>query len=154
MASTTRESWLASAQTFEADWWRTHWNDGRDPVPESRAIMERLGYGQDSFAGLRVLDVGCGPTRRLAWLRGMAQLDAIEPLAVKYDSLGDGTALSDYREVYAVPAEVAVPGLRNKYDFAFAINSLDHCYDLGASLDAIRSYLVLGGEGDAVDGLR
>lgn len=147
MDRTSIFSWSGVAQEFEMAWWRDHPEMIRPEVTAvlSELILRRLGYAQDSFAHKEILDVGCGPTRRLQWLQGVAGIDAIEPLREFYTALTRGAALVDYREVFCEPVESLMPDLIERYQFIFAINSLDHVYDLRVALRNIRMYLVPGG---------
>jgi SAM-dependent methyltransferase len=143
---TAKESWHEQAQAFERHWWESSVITPRDPVPVSKAIMERWGYAQDRFKGMNVLDVGCGPTQRLSWLTGVGWLAAIEPLAATYRNL-PGSPMKPYESVWAVPVETYIEPMVGWADFIFSINSLDHCFDLPLALSNLYFYCKTGGSG-------
>jgi SAM-dependent methyltransferase len=132
---------FAAAQSAELDWWRNK------PLAEAytEALWRRLGFARTQFRGLRVMDLGCGPTLHAAWFEGLAELIAVDPLAEQYRAEVPWHRLDRASRVVAQPAERLVKGVELQLDVVLSINALDHAYDLAASIWNVAEYLKPGG---------
>ena len=136
--TTMIEKWQ-KAQALEAEHWLKSIGSGNGDdvaLSEEKAspgyeevsakIMRRLGFNQDDFAGKVLLDIGAGPTSRIAWLNADLKI-AIDPLYDAYKGIG-WAQLGAYDVWHSSPAEEQLP-LAQFVDGVFCINCLDHCYE-------------------------
>jgi SAM-dependent methyltransferase len=112
---------------------------------QTRKYIEDLGLSADSFVGLRVLDVGCGPYPNLLAFRG-CERHGIDPLAEsKYRQAGfpiaEWQALQKY---HCAPAE-RMPFRDAIFDTVIAVNAIDHVDNFGEVAQEIRRVLRPGG---------
>lgn len=111
-------------------------------LERSRLLFEGLGV-DCRMSGKRILDIGSGPVLRTSIFVGRNQVVALDPLIHEYM----GLPFCDVQSVehYDLPAEELVPQLVNRFDIAFCLNVLDHCYQPRAVLKRAGEYLKRGG---------
>lgn len=93
-----------------------------------------------------LLDVGCGPTGRLAGLakhKGSGTWIAMDPLLDHYAAMPEAN-LAGYDMLLSMPCEQKA--IIGPVDVVTSINALDHGYDLGLALQNIYGYLRPGGK--------
>jgi SAM-dependent methyltransferase len=135
--------WHGISQPFELGCWTMFFeNEVKAYAEESEWMMRRFNFEKQAFKNQTVVDIGCGPTGRLTWLEG--SFIAIEPLAGHYRQM-PWAHLEKYHKIYEQPAEIPIAELVGAVDMIFAINSLDHAFDLEAILGNMFSYLKPGG---------
>lgn len=132
------EQWRDVAQAGELQWWINKASGDRDAYTEG--LWCRLGFDRAGFDGLRVMDVGCGPTVQSRWFHG-ADIVALEPLADSYMQNVPWHNLGCAKAVYSVPAEQMVEEERGKIDVVLSINALDHAHDFYDVIKNISAYL-------------
>lgn len=138
-----RQRWLNEAQPWEQNFWCEYQPmDTGALISQSQAIWERFGFSQDEFAGKEVLDIGCGPTARVAWLKGV--FIGMDPLAVFYEQ-SPAARMERYALLYNWEAERRLPGWVGRFDAVLSLNALDHGYDFPLCLSNIHEYLKPGG---------
>jgi SAM-dependent methyltransferase len=139
------QQWKTHAVAAERDWWRGHQPPhGPDTLRLSQLLAERFGLSQDTFAGLALLDVGCGPTGLLSWFDRPALAAAIDPLADEYRQRYPAT-VAWYHELHTHPAEKYLPLHAGRYDWIVSFNALDHGYSISRSIANLARYLKPGG---------
>jgi ubiquinone/menaquinone biosynthesis C-methylase UbiE len=91
------------------------------------------------FAGMRLLDVGCGPIPR-ARVFQQCQLYALDPLLNLYREAG--FPLEHYKDVTFVGAGAeAIPFEDNFFDAVISVNAIDHVDDFTAAAGEIARVL-------------
>lgn len=94
-----------------------------------------------SFAGLVVIDIGCGPRGSLCWITGARLCIGVDPLADAYRELG----IADQPMSYVGAAAERLPLKDASIDVVITINALDHVDDIHAAFREIRRVLRPGG---------
>lgn len=104
-----------------------------------------LGLHPDAFHGMRVLDVGCGPTPSMLAFRG-AELHGIDPLIDGYASVGFPIAAWSEQgyNYHCAPAE-EMPFADDAFDAVVSVNAIDHVNDFAATAAEIVRVLRPGG---------
>lgn len=139
------------AQEGEWDYWRTHESrpdragetSRRCPLDMSYILMSRFGFAPWAFCNQTIIDVGCGPTARLACFGG-ARIIGIDPLVEQYRTLPGGL-LMGYHRLFATPAETLIQELIGAADLVASINCLDHCREAAAVVANLAAYAKPGG---------
>jgi ubiquinone/menaquinone biosynthesis C-methylase UbiE len=103
--------------------------------------VKEFNLNMDSFAGKRLLDIGCGPTGSLEWANNAAERIGVDPLAKEYLWLGAWKQKMKYLPVSAEE----LPFADEHFDFIFSFNALDHVEDLEASCKEISRVLAPDG---------
>ncbi|MEM9470956.1 MAG: class I SAM-dependent methyltransferase [Pseudomonadota bacterium] len=106
-----------------------------------RCYTELFGIDRASYAGQRLLDVGCGPLNSLDWADDAADCVGVDPLADKYAALGEP---SKHMRVHACTAE-ELPFDDASFDTVSSFNSLDHVDDYQKALSEMRRVCRPGG---------
>lgn len=146
MLKTSKNNWEFLAQRWELGYWAKAFAKSQgnwSHIENSAKIWKALEFPQDIFKDKYVLDVGCGPTGRLAWFdghKGNGQIQAMDPLLDEYKCY-HWAKLSVYDELIPIPAEEFKEELADKFDWVVSLNALDHGYDLKLSLQNIYKYL-------------
>lgn len=106
-----------------------------------RREITHFGKTWDCFAGLRVLDVGCGPFGLIHFIDHAAERIRIDPLLPSYEQKlpVNGTHLS----VSAVAESLPLPD--RCVDLIICFNALDHMRDPETALSEIDRVLRAGG---------
>jgi SAM-dependent methyltransferase len=100
-----------------------------------------FGLDRSFYAGLRVLDIGCGPRGSLEWADMASERVGLDPLADDYRALGiDRHAMS-----YVAAGAEAIPFADAHFDVVSALNALDHVDDLDATVAEITRVTRSGG---------
>lgn len=134
------KTWLDDMRTRIA--WR--FDNGRDIYHDASTVASMLNKDQASaFAGMRILDLGCGNGGLLAKLKaaGAATVVGVEPspggrkeAEAKGVTAYDGTAED-------LPHNIE----RNSFDLVIMQHVLEHCKDLHRTLANVKSLLKPGG---------
>jgi SAM-dependent methyltransferase len=101
-----------------------------------------LGVGPDSFAGLRVVDVGCGPTSGLIGFTGCEKF-GVDHLVDAYREIGFPLDRHGIAYRNARLEATGLPG--GSFDRVLCVNALDHVDDLYRSMREIARLLKRGG---------
>ena len=102
---------------------------------------EHFGLSLGDYAGIRVLDIGCGPRGSLDWARDAAERVGLDPLADDYRRLRpDGYLM----EMVASGSE-DIPYADGHFDIVCSFNSLDHVDDLDETISEIKRVVCPGG---------
>jgi SAM-dependent methyltransferase len=123
--------WL-NAQRLELE----HWQSAIAMPVHSRAaltnaavvsyvIWTRFGVCLADCIGGTIIDIGCGPTGRIACFGGAKKI-GIDPLADEYRKLAP-VLMNDYAAIYQARAEEFLPCLAESAYLVACINCLDHC---------------------------
>ncbi len=144
MESVSKQRWT-EAQQHELEFWQTRLGTGpyRDlDLPaywaEQLALFGTYGRG---FAGLRVVDIGCGPVGLIHFVEGAAERVQIDPLLDRYENrlrLPE-PQLSLVGEAERLPLAAA------SVDAAICFNALDHMRDPDAALRELVRVVRPGG---------
>jgi ubiquinone/menaquinone biosynthesis C-methylase UbiE len=103
---------------------------------------KEFGFDNTFFNGLRLLDVGCGPSGSLEWADNALERIGVDPLANDYLKLG----ASKHKMKYVNACCEALPFEDEYFDVVFSFNALDHVDDLGKSVKEITRVLKPGGK--------
>ncbi len=101
-----------------------------------------LGVDADSFAGQRILDVGCGPHGALSLFHAHTKI-GVDPLANRYHR-AFGVASDDDTLYLSCPSE-RIPLTDGALDVVISRNALDHVDDFGQTIAEIHRVLKPGG---------
>jgi SAM-dependent methyltransferase len=149
------EAWFVDGTT---DWWGL-----APPTPEqkvnisdlwvSNAVMttttlrptytERLGLERDSFAGKRVLEIGCGPMAPILQFTN-CERHGVDPLVNLY--MAAGWPLFDYDAKFVNTGGESLPYPDGYFDAVIAVNALDHVDDFEQVASEMQRVLRAGGE--------
>ena len=123
-----------------------YWRGVTRPIRSDRAGLEHerahyehfftsfFGLTRGDYAGLALLDIGCGPCGSLEWAVGARERVGLDPLAEEYRAL----SRDDQKMTYcAAPAE-AIPFGDRHFDVVSAFNCLDHVDDVEAAVREIK----------------
>ncbi len=111
------------------------------PLDGQSLFCERFDLEPGFYAGLRMLDVGCGPRGSLEWAEMAAERVGLDPLAERYRELGTGRHAMRYE---AGGAE-EMPFEDGHFDVVSTLNSLDHVDNLEAAVAEITRVTASGG---------
>ena len=100
-----------------------------------------FGLTADSYRGLRVLDVGCGPRGSLEWATEALERVGIDSLVPEYLKLG----ADKHKMTYVHASAERIPFADGHFDIVCSFNSLDHVDRLDDSLAEIHRVLKSGG---------
>ena len=78
-------------QKCEMDWWRTKYaaEGGKLKNDHYEAIYTKyFDVSSDVYAGMKVLDLGCGPRGSVEWMTNAKARVCVDPLADQYGGLG------------------------------------------------------------------
>ena len=95
----------------------------------------------DSYAGKRILDIGCGPLGSLEWADNALERVGLDPLAQKYRRLGT----SRHKMAYVSAPSERIPFEDGHFDVVSSFNSLDHVANVAETIDEITRVLKRGG---------
>lgn len=145
------DKWQRSQQ-MELEHWReqfpapiTEPGSVADAAVRAYAIWTGFGVPLCDCIGATLIDIGCGPTARMACFGG-ATIIGIDPLIESYRRLVP--ALMDtYDRLYANEAEDLIEELEGTAYLVACINCLDHCHDPPAVLSNMLRYTQPGGIG-------
>jgi len=98
---------------------------------------EHFNIEKDYYKNKNILDIGCGPRGSLEWADGAGNRVGLDPLALKYRSLGTGSQKMDY--INAVSEYI--PFKSNSFDVVTSFNSLDHVDNLDKTVKEIKRIL-------------
>ncbi len=138
------------AQELELGYWIKGFDTSRTQPnvtsEHSRLIWERQGVAPGDWAGKAILDVGCGPTARLACFFEVADVDGLDPLLADYRRI-EGVDLWGYRNLMPIKAEGKHRGIVEWYDVVACMNVLDHCESPSFVVNNMLAYCKPGGIG-------
>lgn len=104
-------------------------------------FTDAVGLDGEFFRGKRILDVGCGPRRELAWAEHAESRVGLDPLADRYrDLLDDDVGM---RLVAGVGERMPFPD--ESFDVISSLNSLDHVDDVALVASEVKRVLAPGG---------
>jgi len=118
----------AEEGTFHASWYRHFYT-------------EHFGLGVEDYAGLRVLDIGCGPRGSLDWAENAAERIGLDPLADDYRKLSSEA----YQMEMIASGSESIPFANEHFDIVASFNSLDHVDDLDKTISEIKRVVCPGG---------
>lgn len=149
---------LAAKERAELEYWiglsRQLTNDCATPAQCRRALLDvcqektfpryldSLDLHADSLAGLRVLDLGCGPHGGLIGFRGCERWGA-DHLIAEYRAIGYPLAAHGIR--YVQCKSEALPFPEGSFDAVLCVNALDHVDDVDLTFREIGRVLAPGG---------
>lgn len=126
-------------------WRRANVDHGGDLRPShghyAHFYTEHFGLTMQSYAGKRVLDIGCGPAGSLEWADMVEERVGLDPLADAYRTMHPFPHKMRY---VAAPSE-AIPYPDGHFDVVCSFNSLDHVDHLGRTIAEIKRVLAVGG---------
>jgi SAM-dependent methyltransferase len=133
------------AQKQECDFWR-RWRQlpvykGFDLEKYWAGECRRFGLAPNFFAGLRVLDVGCGPVGLVHFLPEAAARIRLDPLLLDYN---ERLPLPEPQLSLAAEAE-RLPLAGGSVDACICFNAIDHMREPEAALAEIQRVLRPGG---------
>ena len=102
---------------------------------------EHFGLGVEDYAGLRVLDIGCGPRGSLEWAENAAERIGLDPLADDYRKLRP----EGYQMEMIASGSESIPFADGHFDIVASFNSLDHVDDLDETISEIKRVVCPGG---------
>jgi SAM-dependent methyltransferase len=108
-----------------------------------RDYLKRLALPPDSFAGKRVLDVGCGPLAPSQQFTG-AQHHLADPLLDQY--VASGWPMTEYGMTLTRAGCEKMPYPDAFFDVMMSMNALDHVDDFHAGAAEMQRILKPGGE--------
>ena len=127
----------------ELSFWRRTLRAGQpaDNTHYAHFFTTFFGLTPADYAGMRVLDVGCGPRGSLEWASGVRRRIGLDPLARDYRAFGTAR----HAMGYVSASSAAMPLADRAFDIVASFNSLDHVDDLRGTLDEIERVLAPGG---------
>lgn len=145
---TDKQTWETYAQLWELGYWANAFKNNHETKERfaefSTDICKNLLLTEALIKNQRLLDVGCGPTGRLASLvkyKGeKGYWAAIDPLLEHYQGFAE-VSLDGYDKLLSVPCEELQPDLVNSFDIVVSLNALDHGYDFKKCISNIFQYL-------------
>ncbi len=129
---------------YELHYWKTLINDTPEAASNDHfesCHTELFSIDRASYAGQRLLDIGCGPLNSLDWAHDAADCVGVDPLADKYAKLGEP---SKRMRFFACTAE-ELPFDDASFDTVSSFNSLDHVDDYQKALSEMRRVCCPGG---------
>ena len=118
----------AEEGTFHASWY-------------GHFYTEHFGLGVEDYAGLSVLDIGCGPRGSLDWAENTAERIGLDPLADDYRKLRP----EGYQMEMIAAGSESIPFADGYFDIVASFNSLDHVDDLDETISEIKRVVCPGG---------
>jgi 2-polyprenyl-3-methyl-5-hydroxy-6-metoxy-1,4-benzoquinol methylase len=109
-------------------------------MEETRLLFESFGFKPTDYENKLICDLGAGSRMRGKFFLNARQI-IIEPMAEKCINEIQWCDFSDAEKVFSVPAEKEIIELKNKCDFLFSVNVLDHCFDFEKIIKNISSYM-------------
>jgi SAM-dependent methyltransferase len=123
-----------------------YWQGVTAPIRDDRSGLEHerahyrhffttfFGLAEADYAGLRLLDVGCGPCGSLEWADTARERVGLDPLADRYRALSaDRQAMT-----YCAASSEAIPYPDRYFDSVSVFNSLDHVDDVAGTIAEIK----------------
>jgi SAM-dependent methyltransferase len=87
-----------------------------------------------SYAGKRILDIGCGPRGSLEWADMAAERVGLDPLVPEYLKMG----ADRHKMTYLAASSDAIPFPSQYFDVVCAFNSLDHVANLEKTITEVK----------------
>jgi ubiquinone/menaquinone biosynthesis C-methylase UbiE len=87
-----------------------------------------------SYAGKRILDIGCGPRGSMEWADMAAERIGLDPLVPMYLTMG----ADRHKMTYIAASSDAIPFPAEYFDVVCAFNSLDHVAHLEKTVAEIK----------------
>ena len=100
-----------------------------------------FGLTVNSYAGKRILDIGCGPRGSLEWAETANQRVGLDPLADEYLKIG----ADQHAMEYVSEKSEQMPFDDGSFDIVCAFNSLDHVEDVLETISEIKRVTTNGG---------
>lgn len=136
-----KEMELTFHKSGRGDWrWNERWDEAKSE------LTKVFNFNFEEFADGKILDIGCGPRSMGEWWAAKNKY-GIEPLADEYKEINAHriNSFNILDKIYVQPAEQYIKYLKNKIDFVWSHNNLDHCYCWETVLENIDKYLKVGG---------
>ena len=116
--------------------------DGHLPNSHYEPLYTQVyGLTRADYTGKRILDIGCGPCGSLEWADMADQRVGLDPLAMKYISLGT----DKHQMEYVASGSESIPFPDGHFDVVTSLNSLDHVDDLDMTIREIKRVVRRGG---------
>ncbi len=144
------------AQWLQLYWWKRHLGNKRPPRKYLEAkeaawknFLERLGIAPT--ARERILDAGCGPVGIFIALGKTAQVDAVDPLLLRYEKELEHFQKDLYPHVHFQPVELECFLRKNgravskRYDWIFCLHALNRFDEMEKAFCAMSKALKPGG---------
>jgi ubiquinone/menaquinone biosynthesis C-methylase UbiE len=100
-----------------------------------------LGLRHDVLAGMRVLDIGCGPFPGLRAFSGCAMRVGVDPLVTKYEEIGFPLARWSDGYIYCQSKAESLPFPSHSFDAVLSCNAIDHVDDFAVAAKEVRRVL-------------
>jgi SAM-dependent methyltransferase len=137
-------AWRVLGRRDELRFWRAKAADGRLTREDHEPFFTTyVGLEPSFYVDKRVLDIGCGPRRRLDAVRQAAQRVGLDPLMAKYRELLPDDAWDEVDYVTGVAERM--PFADASFDVVCSFNSLDHVQNVERSAAEIKRVLAPGG---------
>lgn len=140
----TADGEALTKQACEMNWWNTKFEAENGTLKNTHYKMlytEFFAVSPDVYAGMKVLDLGCGPRGSLEWMIEAKTRVCLDPLADKYGRLGANT----HDMVYVRSGVESMPLLDSSFDVVTSINNFDHVSNPMEGLLEIQRVLKPGG---------
>ena len=105
--------------------------------------LANLALAEETFSGMRVLDVGAGPMASATCFKG-ADLYCLEPLLPRYLDAGFPIHYHDHVKFICAPGE-NIPLPNGFLDAVISVNAIDHVDNIAETATEIRRVLKPGG---------
>ncbi len=146
------------AQWLQLHWWKRYPGSKRPPEKYLKAkeeawktFLERI--EATPVAGARILDAGCGPVGIFIALGKTAQVDAVDPLLIKYERKLAYFKTKYYPHVQFHPVPIerflaseAATSPSRQYDWIFCLRALNRFSEIEAPLCAMSKALKPDGQ--------
>ena len=97
---------------------------------------------KEYYTSKRVIDIGCGPLGTLEWADNAAERVGADPLATSYQALTKGK----HAMRYVTCNSESIPFEDGHFDIVSMFNSLDHVFDVDATIAELKRICRPGGD--------
>jgi SAM-dependent methyltransferase len=110
----------------------------------ARYYLDALGFSEDALVGLKVLDIGCGPTPYLLAFRDCERY-GLDQLIEEYKRIGFPLDSYTPAQRFLVGSAERIPAPDVSFDAVLSVNAIDHVDDFGAAAREVTRVLKPGG---------